>query len=271
MARALFVILLAALALAAPAHGQVTLPSDCAWPVRSNADRGNVAYPDESAQYWVSAFARAPGTHLEIHGRFPHARYMSFHAYEGSIPVDKVTDFELRPESGVNPFVPGADRTRPGSYRLRVVAEAPPADPKNRAPNTLYAGRGVNGEPLPGVTIIYRVYLGEGDDAGGVPLPSMDEVVDGAGSDPASSTPLPACPPHQTSQSTGVNSAVRATSFPVDWPGGPLRDAPTWGVARSAGSTTQVGPVGATGGNPFFPNFDNTYLSLAVTRDEGNV
>src|SRR3954453_18287604 len=127
MARALFVILLAALALAAPAHAQATLPSDCAWPVRSNADRGNVAYPDESAQYWVSAFAGAPGTHLEIHGQFPHARYMSVHAYEGSIPVDKLTDFELRPESGVNPFVPGADRTRPGSYPLRVVAEAPPA------------------------------------------------------------------------------------------------------------------------------------------------
>src|SRR3954454_22945306 len=139
MARALLLASLIVLVLAAPARAQVSLPGDCAWPVRSNADRGNVAYPDESAQYWVSSFAGAPGTHLEIHGQFPHARYMSFHAYEGSVPIDKLTDFELRPEAGVNPFVPGADRTHPGSYRLRVVGEAPPADPKDRAPNTLYA------------------------------------------------------------------------------------------------------------------------------------
>jgi hypothetical protein len=261
-------IALAALMLAtavSPAQAQsVASPGDCAWPLRSNADRGNVAYPDESAQYWVSSFAAAPGTHLEIHGSFPHARYMSFHVYEGSIPIDKLTDFELRPDRGSNPFRPGADRRRRGSYRLRVVPAAPPA---HRAPNTLYAGRGVNGEPLPAATIIYRVYLGEGDDAGGVPLPGVDEVVDGS----STSTPLPACPPHQASQNAGVNAAVAGESVPMSWPAGPLRAAPTWGVARSGGSTTAVGPIQAQGGNPFFPNFDTTYMSLAVTRDQGDV
>jgi hypothetical protein len=268
MRRTLLPLLLAlVLALPVAAHAQ-TVPGDCAWPLRSNADRGNVAYPDASAQYWVSSFAGAPGTHLEIHGDFPHARYMSFHAYEGSIPVDKVTDVELNPEKGSNPFAEGADRAKPGSYRLRVVPEAPPRNASEREPNTLYAGAGVNGEPLPAATIIYRVYLGEGDDAGGVPLPDMTEVVDGSGSEGAA---LPACPPHQAGTNAGLNEAVAGESVPASWPAGPLKAAPTWGVARSAGSTTEVGPVAATGGSPFFPNFDNTYLSLAVTRDQGDV
>lgn len=269
MARALALAFLLSLVLAAPGRAQVALPGDCAWPVRSNADRGNIAYPDESAQYWVSSFAGAPGTHLEIHGSFPHARYMSFHAYEGSVPVDKLTDFEIAPDRGLNPFVPGAVRTHPGSYRLRVVPEAPPSDPRDRAPNTLYAGRGVNGEPLPAATIIYRVYLGEGSDAGGVPLPAVDEVVDGQGG--GSTTALPACPPNQASANAGVNEAVRGESVPASWPAGPIGARPAWNVARSGGARTQAGPIGVTGGNPFFPNLDNTYLSLAVTRDQGDV
>src|SRR6476659_827218 len=135
------------------ARAAVTVPGDCAWPVRSNADRGNVAYPDSSAQYWVSSFAGAPGTHLEIRGRFPHARYMSFHVYEGGVPIDHLTDFQLVPAKGHNPFRPGADRRHGGSYRLRVVAAAPPKDARRRAPNTLYTGRGVAaGEPVPAAT-----------------------------------------------------------------------------------------------------------------------
>ena len=267
--RLIFTALLATVALTGTAHAQSTaIPGDCAWPVRSNADRGNIAYPDQSAQYWVSSFAGVPGTHLEIHGEYPHARYMSFHVYEGSIPFDKLTDFELRPDDGSNPFLPGADRTKPGDYTLRVLPEAPPADPADREPNTLYAGRGINGEPLPAATIIYRVYLGEGDEAGGVPLPEMTEVVDGAGD---GGTALPACPPHQASQNAGLNEAVAGESVPASWPAAPLKAAPTWGVARSGGSATEVGPVSAHTGNPFFPNFDNTYLSLAVTRDQGDV
>src|SRR3954452_11225440 len=252
-------ILLAAavVALALPsAHGSVGSPGDCAWPVRSNADRGNVAYPDSSAQYWVSSFAGAPGTHLEIRGTFPRARYMSFHIYEGGVPIDKLSDFQLVPATGRNPFRPGADRRRRGRYRVRVVAEAPPKDARRRAPNTVYAGRGVNGEPVPAATIIYRVYLGEGDETGGVGLPSVSEAVDGQKGE----TALPACPPNQASNNAGLNEAVAGESVPAEWPAGPLRATPTWGVARSSG-----------GINPFFPNFDNTYLSLAVTRDEGSV
>src|SRR4051812_14325282 len=152
----LILLTLVLAATAPPARATITVPGDCAWPVRSNADRGNVAYPDASAQYWVSSFAGAPGTHLEINGRFPHARYMSFHVYEGGVPIDKLTDFQLVPGKGRNPFHEGADRRRGGSYRVRVVADAPPKDPGRRAPNTLYTGRGVvTGEPVPAATIIY--------------------------------------------------------------------------------------------------------------------
>jgi hypothetical protein len=262
MTRHVLTLLLAAALLApAAAAGQqsIVTPGDCAWPVRSNADRGNVAYPDQSARYWVSSFAEAPGTHLEIKGRFPHARYISFHAYEGSIPVDKVTDFELKPTRGTNPFKPGADRTHPGTYKLNVVPEAPPARTKDRKPNTLYAGRGTNGEPLPAATIIYRVYLGAGDETGKVGLPEVTEVVENGSGAPQR---LPACPPHQAADNAGVNGLVAGESVPASWPAGPLKGKPTWGVARSSGGGVP---------NPFFPNFDNTYLSLAVTRDQGDV
>ena len=53
----------------------------------------NVAYPDDSAIYYSGAYQLAPGTHIRIHGRFPHARYMSFNVYDAvQRPLDGVSD-----------------------------------------------------------------------------------------------------------------------------------------------------------------------------------
>ena len=261
----------ALLALAPAARADVAASAgDCAWPTKADADRVNIAYPDKAAQYWLSSYAAAPGTELRIRGTFPHARYMSFHAYEGSIPVDHASDAEIEPDAGVNPFRAGADRRRPGRYTVHVVPEAPPADPAQRQPNTIYAGRGTQGEPLPAVTIVYRVYLGERDITGGVGLPQVDEVVH-TGGEERTTPPLPTCQANLASASLGLNTLVAGESAPSAPGPSDAGAKPKWGVSRSGGSVREVGPVNAQAGNPFFPNYDNTYLSLLVNRRQGDV
>src|SRR5947199_244278 len=51
----------------------------------------NVAYPDDSALYYSGAYQLAPGTRIRIHGRFAHARYMSFNVYDAAQrPLDGI-------------------------------------------------------------------------------------------------------------------------------------------------------------------------------------
>src|SRR4029079_11360346 len=79
-----------------------------------------------------------PGGELVLHGRYPHARYMSFNAYNAQVqPVDGLADVTIAPDPGsTNPFLAGADRTAAArDYTLRIVQGPAPAV---RAPNTLY-------------------------------------------------------------------------------------------------------------------------------------
>src|SRR5919107_5461670 len=73
----------------------------------------NVAFPDDSADYWLGFYQAVPGTRIRLSGRFPHTRYMSFNAYDqAQRPLDALADVEIAPDAGsVNPFLPGADRT----------------------------------------------------------------------------------------------------------------------------------------------------------------
>src|SRR5207253_1084640 len=68
----------------------------------------NVAYPDESAQYYSGAYQAAPGTHIRIAGRYAHARYISFQVYDVlQRPLDGLADIQLGPDAGSsNPFLP---------------------------------------------------------------------------------------------------------------------------------------------------------------------
>jgi hypothetical protein len=245
---AALIALVTSLTAAAPARAD---DGGCAWTVRSDPDRVNVAYPDESATYWTTQWVAAPGTELRISGTYPHARYFSFHVYEGGVPIDHLYDAEIDPDHGVNTFRPGADRRDPGHYALRV---SPDPKPEHPAPNTLYTGRGVYaGEPAPVVTIIYRVYLGEGNLAGSVGLPNLEYRAGDTGLNrPA------VCPDSTGASEGGLNETIKGESLP-SYPQ-PSGQAPDWTVARSGGGT-----------NPFFPNFDVTYLALSVYRDRGDV
>lgn len=226
--------------------------------MKADPDRVNVAFPDEGAQYWAARFTAVPGTDLVIEGAFPRARYISFHLYEGSMPVDAIADVEIRATG--NPFLPGAERTPGSVYRVSILAGTPQPI---RQPNTLYA-HGLNGEPLLEGTILYRVYLPEGDLQGGVPLPSMAWEVEG----PDVIVDLPCQTPPPLPENT-VNEQVRNASFPADAPGSGT--APAWVISRSGAQPTTVGPATVYTSNPFYANLHNEYLRLAATRATGDV
>ena len=241
----------------------------CAFPLHADPDLLNIAYPDESAQYWMGEIALAPGTTATITGRYPKARYFSFNAYEGSMPVDAIADYRIHPTTGINPFVAGASRAtagtaKAGTYSIKVVGGARPA-PTARAANTLYAGQGLNREPLPATVILYRVYLGSPNSQGGVALPTIDYA------SPASAgASIPACQQLQPATGGALNRQVQTQSAPYNSSATTVTR-PTWGVSQSSATAKSAGPLAVYSASPFFPNIDNVYLSLEVTRNTGDV
>src|SRR5687767_595790 len=139
MRRRIVAVLVSALTagvlLAVPGRASNIAMGDCGWFTRADPDRINVAFPDESAQYWLANYALPPGVEMHIAGAFPRGRYLSFHAYEGSVPIDGVPDYALTATTGTNPFVAGAPRDGGGTYDLRVVGGARPDD-ANQSPDT---------------------------------------------------------------------------------------------------------------------------------------
>src|SRR4051812_638943 len=132
----------------------------------------NVLYPDDSARYYIGAYAAVPGTEIRLTGRFPHARYMSFNVYDAALrPVDALADAELAPDAGSgNPFLTGADRMAAArAYTARISFATPPA---TREPNTMYSESQAVGE------LAYRVYIPDDgqDEYGGAGLPSAAVV-----------------------------------------------------------------------------------------------
>jgi len=178
-------VLLAAMAgaTATPAHAQ-SEPAlrDCGWTSKVSGDQANALYPDEAAKYWNAALPIPPGGHIEVKGRFPRARYMSFHSYDQrALAIDALADVELRPDAGsTNPFAVGAARTAAArGYTMRVVNDRAPAS--GRPPNTLYtenADGTRTSRASGGSFFTIRVYEPDRglDDTGGVGLPRLTLV-----------------------------------------------------------------------------------------------
>jgi hypothetical protein len=261
VAVALFLAGVALLGQAGTAHADSTPATPCSWPIKNDPDAINAAWPDEDASYWAAPFYSTPATEITIRGEFPLARYMSFHVYEGGAAVSAVTDYQIAPSSGINPYEPGARRVSGGSYALHLVFGQKPADP---APNTLYAAS-LNGEPNVAGVIIYRLYLPEGDSTGGVPLPQVDYT------NAATGLPLP-CPDTSALDSSTLNQQIVAGSLPTDTTAAPSTDL-SWGVVNSHTSSSQT--IGTTtvrtGYDGYFGNLDNAYLSLEAYRNKGAV
>ena len=118
-------------------------------------------YPDPNSSYWLAFLDMPEGSVLELRG-VPRSRYFQYTLY-GSDPDmggytatgENLLDNHIEPDPGsANPFVPGTNRKGDNrDYTVRIANVEAPADPADRAPNTMYAGVGNQ------IQIVYRVYL----------------------------------------------------------------------------------------------------------------
>ena len=245
---------------AAAGGGGVSL-GGCSWPFEADPGVLNVAFPDTGARYWVApfvAFGDGAPVRMRIRGRFPLARYLSFHLYALTAPVDALADVEIEPANGVNPFRPGARRAERGSYELDVALGPRPARPR---PNTLYAAL-PGGGPLPAGLLVYRLYLPEGDDTGGAGLPELRLVVDGMERELA----LPLSCPRLAGDSL-LNPLLAELGLPLGADAQPAT--PAWEVGRSSDPLLGAGGLNLTG--LLFPNLHNAYLRVRAPRTAGEV
>jgi len=283
-------------AAAAQERPKYPLGLGCGWQSVSDIDTTNVAFPDESATYWVAQFLNVPGTRIRIDGRYPDARYFSYNAYDPAIrPVDAIADFEVVPAlPGTNPFLtPGA---APGaSYTAYLEFTAKPEQP---APNTMYSGA----VALPGVAapnplltpLIYRIYVPADatQPAGVYGLPVLTvETADGAQELlPFADCDVPLLPSlGGTLPPPGLNEALIATDFPealglLRFPTAPyppksrvfyglpdtllaiINNAIYPATLPEALRGTEIGSGGG-----FLSNKHNAYTSSGFSRNYGNI
>ncbi len=256
----------------------------------------NVAFPDDSADYWVGVYQAVPGTRIRLSGRFPHTRYISFNVYDqAQRPLDALADIEIEPHPGhVNPFRAGADRTAANRSYTAFIEFGPLPPPGQRKPNTLYTGTGQGGAPNVNGTFIYRTYIPDaafkGDSTGGVGIPTATIEPESASADPA---PSP-CTDVKKPTVAGINEAIaELEGFGSSGSVPPLfdRNPPRWrkfmnifqGVADSLtdsdiGEQTGVFALqrslnlverGGSGG--FLSNIHNAYLSAGLNKSIGPV
>jgi hypothetical protein len=250
----------------------------------------NVAFPDDSARYWLGVYQAVPGTRIRLTGRFAHARYISYNVYDqAQRPLDALADVELVPNAGsVNPFVAGADRTAPSrSYTAFIDFGKIPA---HRAPNTLYTGTGQNGLPNYNGSFIYRLYVPDAgtSETGGVGLPTAR--IERKGAQPGAPSP---CTNTEKPSVGGINELL-ANQEGIGSSSGPVpalfdRNPPKWrkftnlpaSVADSLTDSDLADPlfqaqrkldlqhVGGSGG--FLSNKHNAYLTAGLNKAFGPV
>lgn len=260
-------VVIAAVAMALPgaatAQGEVPA-AGCSWWVGSNPDAVNVAYPDEGAAYWGTMLL--PGTELVVRGRYPEARYFSFHGYDSLLrPTASILDSDVQPDAG-----------DPSRYTVRIVPEPPPADPE---PNTVYAGETFEGDPNPGGIVLYRVYVPDdpSDPTGGVGLPDVSLAVAGG----AVEVPFGQCDLTAMLPGTGLNEAIRNADYPDAAPrmpaGGNDGNPPRWSKFFGYKSVlglipgNPVPPQLAPDGGGFLSNHHNEYVTAGLSRSHGDV
>jgi hypothetical protein len=157
-----------------------SITSTCFWGMPAGPLDGlNLLGPDTNVTYWYDRFQLPAGAKVVLHGRFPHARFLSLTSY-GTVGGQRGTalgglpDFEINPDRGsTNPFRSGAKRTaHRRSFTVTLSGEADPGA-GSRAPNTFYVGQAGHTGETQTVELILRVYRADKNRnvAGGVRLP----------------------------------------------------------------------------------------------------
>lgn len=274
----------------------------CGWEFASNIDTMNIAFPDESAKYWVALVPMLPETRLRIDGYYPDARYFSFNVYDPLLrPTDAIADVEIQPQDGGHNSFTDPQVAYGDAYTAYVDFSAAPEDPAERAANTVYAGQfNLGPAPVPQVLmtgLIYRIYV-PGEDKefdGGVGLPLLTlETADGETELlPTANCVEPLLPTLGDSvPSLGVNDGMEGVDFIDDpfiaQPGAiPVgtREASTnvfYGLPSTAfnlmrgllGLPIPEGvedPLPLPAGGGFLSNIHNAYTTNLFTRNYGNV
>ena len=271
---------------AAAAEGETALKPGCSWGLRDTPDLVNVAFPDEGAHYWGALASGIPETGLIVRGKYPAARYFSLHTYDLSLsPYDSISDLEVGPTEGRNPFArparlagknasrrPIKVARRPGSWEVRILPGERPDDPE---PNTIYTGS-TQGIPNPGSIVLYRIYVADdpADPEGGAGLPTIAPTVGGR-----DGIEMGACDLTSGLPESGINEAIKEMNYPGA--GGSKAgsaERPTWRkffglgetLANLAGAPGLAGPLGLLFPNGgFLSNFDNHYLISSIDRKFG--
>ena len=285
-------VLLAGLQASAFASAQSPPTRSCGWSFRLAGDQVNFAYPDQAAQYWVARVVIPPGGYIEVDGRYPHARYISFITYTGaSQAIDGIADIDIHPDTGsIDPFIAGANRNAPNrSYHVYV--KSGPAPAAGREKNTIYTDNGQSGtsgkSSQGGTALIYRVYEADRglDIAGGVGLPTLKVVSPGG-----QSTALPDCPT-TGAPDAGLTQTLAASGFgalpQTAQTGLGGTNPPTWTKYTNAANGVATGALGnqTTGGayppaqqgtnqlpsGGFFENINNAYVFSFFSSGYGDV
>lgn len=270
----LMAVVAAAAVVSSAGAGPAIGGEGCSWPLTLR--HINLAYPDDSADYWMTHFGALPESRLVIEGRFPHARYFSFHAYdEAQRPVASIADHEIVPDAGPNPFQ--RPTAKHGTYTVNVVFEPKPADPE---PNTVYAGEMDNGLRNPAGFVIYRIYIPDDPEqpTGGVDLPDVRvEAADGAVKQKLGQCePLPPPAGGQVDEEARKRNYTYITSNRTSVPG--TEDPPRWkrfyGADREFRDWCPRPECQDTGPNMksgFLANEQIAYLYTRISREFGDI
>lgn len=160
------------LAVTGPAGAAEGPARDCLWSAAVNLQSFNRYYQDQRATYWGMRITPPAGARLLLHGRFPHARYMSLTSYVHTRTAMGMPDVRIDPDPGsVNPFRPGSRRdAKRRSYTVEVSPTPVPAG--RAAPNVLATGAA----PEVVQEVLLRIYVSDRGYGiqGGVPLPDPE-------------------------------------------------------------------------------------------------
>ncbi len=135
----------------------------CSLPLAAARTTSGLGPIDYNANYNGFLARMKPGETAILHAHFPHARYASVMVYDQDfLLLDSILDKDVEPLEGINPFLPGVDRSSDylGEFEIKIVMGPLPAD-GIKEKNTLYAGLTHEGAPNNIAVVGYRIYLND--------------------------------------------------------------------------------------------------------------